>query len=224
MSRRAARARPGIRAASARTSRNRRGRRRPRRASRSACRCNGSTGRNLDFRGFAGTIASGSVAARRRDRRAAIRAKHARQDDHSSPAASSSSAEAGDAVTVTLADEIDIARGDMLAAPARPAAGRRPVRRASGLDVATTRCCPGRSYLMKIGTRTVPATVTELKHRIDVNTLSKLAAKTLELNEVGVCNLSRGAAARLRSLCREPRHRRLHPDRSLSPTRRSPPA
>jgi bifunctional enzyme CysN/CysC len=49
---------------------------------------------------------------------------------------------------------------------------------------------PGRSYLMKIGARTTPATVTELKHRIDVNTLEKLAGKTLSLNEVGDCNLA----------------------------------
>ena len=49
---------------------------------------------------------------------------------------------------------------------------------------------PGRSYLMKIGARTVPAPVTELKHRIDVNTFDKLAAKTLDLNEVGFCNLA----------------------------------
>jgi bifunctional enzyme CysN/CysC len=49
---------------------------------------------------------------------------------------------------------------------------------------------PGRSYLMKIGTRTVPAQVTELKHRIDVNTYDKLAAKSLELNEVGFCNVA----------------------------------
>ena len=49
---------------------------------------------------------------------------------------------------------------------------------------------PGRSYLMKIGARTVPAQVTDLKHRIDVNNYDKLAAKSLELNEVGFCNLA----------------------------------
>src|SRR6202041_2077357 len=49
---------------------------------------------------------------------------------------------------------------------------------------------PGRSYLMKIGAKTTPATITELRHRIDVNSLEKLAAKTLSLNEVGLCNLA----------------------------------
>jgi bifunctional enzyme CysN/CysC len=49
---------------------------------------------------------------------------------------------------------------------------------------------PGRSYLMKIGAKTVPATITELRHRVDVNTLEHLAGKTLSLNEVGFCNLA----------------------------------
>ncbi len=52
---------------------------------------------------------------------------------------------------------------------------------------------PGRSYLLKIGTRTVPATVTALKHRIDVDTLAHLADRTLPLNEIGFCNLSTSA-------------------------------
>jgi bifunctional enzyme CysN/CysC len=49
---------------------------------------------------------------------------------------------------------------------------------------------PGRSYLMKLGSKTAPAQITDLKHRIDVNTQEKLAAKTLALNEIGVCNLA----------------------------------
>ena len=67
---------------------------------------------------------------------------------------------------------------------------------------------PGRSYLLKIGARTTPASVTELKHRIDVNTLDKLAAKTLALNEVGLGQHRHDHAGRLRPLRREPRHRR----------------
>ena len=59
---------------------------------------------------------------------------------------------------------------------------------------------PGRSYLLKIGTRTVPATVTALKHRIDVDTLAHLADRTLGLNEIGFCNLSTAAAGGVRSL------------------------
>ena len=86
-------------------------------------------------------------------------------------------------MTITLADEIDIARGDMFAALRDRAAGRRSVRGSSGLDVERASCFPGRSYLMKINNSTLGATVTELKHQLDVNTLSKLAAKTLALNE-----------------------------------------
>ncbi len=89
---------------------------------------------NLDFRGFAGTIASGSVkpgdeiAVLPSGQTTRVKAHHRRRRR-------ARCREAGDAVTLTLADEIDIARGDMLAAVARAPAGRRPVRRASGLDV-----------------------------------------------------------------------------------------
>jgi bifunctional enzyme CysN/CysC len=92
---------------------------------------------------------------------------------------------AGQSVTVTLADEIDISRGDIIAAADAPP------------EVADQFECtlvwmsdepllPGRPYLLKIGARTVPATVSELKYRVDVNTLEHLAARTLELNGIGV--------------------------------------
>jgi bifunctional enzyme CysN/CysC len=71
---------------------------------------------------------------------------------------------------------------------------------------------PGRPYLLKIGTRTVSATVTEPKYKVNVNTLEHLAAKKLELNEIGVCNiaLDRRWPSTLHG---QPRDRRLHPDR-----------
>ena len=98
-------------------------------------------------------------------------------------------AQARDSVTVTLADDIDIARGDMLAALRdRPQVADQFV--AHLVWMSNEQLFPGRSYFMKINNSNVAATVTELKHQIDVNTLSKLAAKTLGLNEVGVCNLS----------------------------------
>ena len=74
---------------------------------------------------------------------------------------------------------------------------------------------PGRQYLLKSMTRIVPVQVTELKYRSDVDTLEHIAAKVLELNEIGFANLSTADADRLRSLRREPRDRRLHPDRPL---------
>jgi bifunctional enzyme CysN/CysC len=100
-------------------------------------------------------------------------------------------AAAGDAVTVTLAHEIDIARGDVLA----PAWERPQVAdqfAAHLVWMSPERLLPGRSYFIKINHATLAATVTDLKHRIDTDSLAKLAAKTLSLNEVGVCNISTG--------------------------------
>ena len=82
--------------------------------------------------------------------------------------------------------------------------------------MATSRCCPGRPYLLKLGTQTVTrARSPTLKYKVNVNTLEHLAAKTLELNEIGVCNLALDQPHRLRPLREQPRHRRLHPDRPL---------
>ena len=115
-------------------------------------------------------------------------------------------------MTLTLADEIDIARGDVLAHPeSRPEVADQFT--AHVIWMSADPMLPGRSYLMKIGARTTPASITELKHRVDVNNFDKLAAKRLALNEVGFCNLRHDHAGRLRRLCRQPRDRRLHPHR-----------
>src|SRR5439155_24648228 len=99
------------------------------------------------------------------------------------------SASASDTVTLTLADELDIARGDILCDPkSRPEVSDQFA--AHLIWMSDSKLLPGRSYLMKAGTRTIPVSVTELKHRLDVNTLGELAAKTLSLNEVGFCNLA----------------------------------
>ena len=90
---------------------------------------------------------------------------------------------------MTLADEIDIARGDVLALPrSRPEVADQFT--AHIIWMSAEPMLPGRSYFMKIGTRTTPASITDLKHRIDVNSQEKLAAKTLGLNEIGFCNLA----------------------------------
>jgi bifunctional enzyme CysN/CysC len=143
---------------------------------------------HLDFRGFAGTIAGGSI--RRGDD--IVAASSGRQSKVTRILAGGGDVEkasAGDAVTLTLADEIDIARGDVLAAPdRRPEVADQFA--AHLIWMSEQSLLPGRSYLMKIGAKTTPATVTELRHRVDVNTLDKHAAKTLSLNEVGFCNLA----------------------------------
>ncbi|SFK35016.1 sulfate adenylyltransferase subunit CysN [Methylocapsa palsarum] len=143
---------------------------------------------HLDFRGLAGTISGGSIkpgdeivvaGSGRASRIARIVTA-----DGDLPVAS-----AGEAVTLTLADELDVARGDLLCDPRnRPEVSDQFAAHLIWMSDETL--LPGRSYLMKSGARTVPVTITELKHRLDVNTLGELAARSLTLNEVGFCNLA----------------------------------
>jgi len=143
---------------------------------------------NLDFRGFSGTIASGTV-------RPGDRVTVAESGRETSVArivtydGDLAEAGAGQAVTLTLTDEVDIARGDLLAAPtARPEVADQFA--AHVLWMGDEALFPGRPYLMKIGARYVPVRVTALKHKVDVDTLEHLAGRSLALNEIGVCNLS----------------------------------
>ncbi len=143
---------------------------------------------DLDFRGFAGTIASGTIAPGARIRvqpsgKESTVARIVTMDGDLARAVS------GQSVTLTLTDEIDVSRGDVMSEAATPA------------EIADQFECtivwmheeallPGRPYLLKIGTRTVTATITSIKHQINVNTLEHIAAKKLELNAIGECNLS----------------------------------
>ena len=141
-----------------------------------------------NFRGYAGTLAAGEVKPG--DEvivlPSARRSRVSRVLDAEGDVAS---ATAGQAVTLTLADEIDISRGDVIAAAGDPPEVADQFA-AHLLWMSDAPLLPGRPYWLKIGARTVSATVTEIKHRIDVNTQEHLAAKLLELNEVGYCNLS----------------------------------
>ena len=138
---------------------------------------------NLDFRGFVGTVASGRVAAGETivvagSGRASTVARIVTADGDRAMA------EAGDAVTLTLADEVDVARGDVFAHP-----GARP-ELADGFAATLVWMADeplrfGRSYLLKLATRTVPATVSGLEYRLDVNSFARDKATTLRLNEVG---------------------------------------
>ncbi|GAE52232.1 hypothetical protein XPR_1872 [Xanthomonas arboricola pv. pruni MAFF 301420] len=99
------------------------------------------------------------------------------------------SARAGQAVTLTLREEIDISRGDIIAAvDDPPEVADQFAAHLLWMDDAAL--LPGRPYWLKIGTRTVTASISEIKHKVDVNTQERLAAKRLELNEVGYCNLA----------------------------------
>ena len=143
---------------------------------------------NSDFRGFAGTVVSGRIG--QGDEIAILPAGQvARIARIIGPDGDLATAQNGTSVTITLADDVDISRGDMLAALRdRPQVADQFS--AHVIWMADKPLMPGRSYFMKINGNSVAASVTELKHQIDVNTLAKLAAHTLALNEVGVCNLS----------------------------------
>ena len=144
-----------------------------------------------EFRGFSGTIASGEVA--QGDPVQVIGSSRAsRVKEIVTFDGTLSRASAGDAVTLTLEDEIDIARGDMLVPPDAPCEFADQFA-AHLVWMKDDPLVPGRSYWLKCGTRTVSASVTTLKHRIDVNTGAHEAARTLALNEIGYCNIATGA-------------------------------
>ena len=143
---------------------------------------------NQDFRGFAGTIAAG--VARPGDPVVVLpSARRSTIAQVLGPDGPLPRAEAGQAVTLTLADEIDVSRGDLIAAAGDPPAVADQFA-AHLLWMSDAPLLPGRPYWLKIGTRTVAASISEIKHRVDVNTQEHLAAKRLQLNEVGYCNLS----------------------------------
>jgi bifunctional enzyme CysN/CysC len=146
---------------------------------------------DASFRGFSGTIAAGSIAPGDAVLLAGS-GRSTRIREIASFDGALDRASAGDAVTLTLTDEIEIARGDVLADPRDPPEFVDQFA-AHVIWMSEHPLVPGRSYLLKIGTRTVPVTVTALKHRIDVETLAHLADKTLGLNEIGFCNLSTAA-------------------------------
>jgi bifunctional enzyme CysN/CysC len=147
---------------------------------------------DLDFRGFSGTIVGGrvkpgdTIAVAKSGKTTTVRRIVTMDGDLPE-------ATAGAAVTLTLVDEVDISRGDVLVAPtARPDVSDQFA--AHLLWMAEDALLPGRQYLMKLGTQSTPVQVTALKHKIDVNTLDQHAAKTLTLNEVGYCNFSTSQA------------------------------
>jgi len=143
---------------------------------------------NLDFRGFAGLIASGTIRAGD-----AVRIVPSGKTSAVKSivifAGEQDEAVAGQSVTLTLADEVDCSRGDVIAAAGDPP-------QASDQFSATLvwmdeeALKPGRGYWLKLGTQTVTATVQPPKYEIDVNSLEHLAAKTLELNAIGVAEFA----------------------------------
>jgi bifunctional enzyme CysN/CysC len=140
---------------------------------------------NLDFRGFAGTIASGiirrgdevvSLPSRRKSRVKSIVTFDGELEEAFAP----------QSVTLTLEDEIDTSRGDMLVRPGNvPKVDHRF--EASVVWMSEEPLVPGRQYLFKQTTKVVPGAVSTLHYRVDVNTLHRQPAATLGLNEIGRC-------------------------------------
>jgi bifunctional enzyme CysN/CysC len=143
---------------------------------------------NQDFRGFAGLIASGTV--RPGDGvRALPSGRQSRVTRIVTADGDLEDASAGQSVTITLEHEIDVSRGDVLVSPDSPPAVADQFN-ATIVWMHVDPMLQGRAYLMKIGTKTVTATITPLRYKINVNTLEHVAAQTLELNDIGVCELS----------------------------------
>jgi bifunctional enzyme CysN/CysC len=143
---------------------------------------------NLDFRGFAGQIASGTV--RPGDAvRIVPSGKTSTVRTITTFGGDLDEAVAGQSVTITLADEVDCSRGDLIAAAGDPPqASDQFCATFVWMDEAALK--PGRGYWLKIGTQTVTATVQPPKYEIDVNSLEHLAAKTLTLNAIGVAEFA----------------------------------
>ncbi|MCL8383983.1 sulfate adenylyltransferase subunit CysN [Xanthobacter aminoxidans] len=143
---------------------------------------------NLDFRGFAGLISSGTVKPGDAIRvlpsgKTSTVARIVTLDGDLAEAV------AGQSVTLCLADEIDCSRGDVIAA------AEAPVQAADQFEAVIVwmdeqPMLPGRPYWLKLGTQTVSATITEPKYQVNVNNMDHLAAKTLELNAIGSCNIA----------------------------------
>jgi bifunctional enzyme CysN/CysC len=143
---------------------------------------------DLDFRGFSGTVVGGSVRPGDRVRilPAGTESTVARVTTYDGDLPE---AIAGQSVTVTLDDEIDASRGDVIVAASEPP-GVADQFEAHIVWMAEQPMIPARSYLLKLGTRTYGATVSQPKYKVNVNTLEHVAARTLELNEIGVCNVN----------------------------------
>jgi bifunctional enzyme CysN/CysC len=144
-----------------------------------------------DFRGYAGTVASGTINAG--DPIAvASSGQTSNVKELLTYEGPQASAQAGEAITITLADEIDIARGDLLVAPtSRPEVSDQFA--AHIIWMSDQALMPGRSYLARVGTKITPIAVTAIKYKIDVNSREHLATHTLGLNEIAFCNLATGA-------------------------------
>jgi bifunctional enzyme CysN/CysC len=143
---------------------------------------------NLDFRGYSGVIVGGTVRTGDRIRvvPSGVESTVSRIVTYDGDL---EEAVAGESVTLCLADEVDVSRGDVIAAASDPPLVADQFE-THVVWMSEDEMLPGRRYLVKIGGTTLGATVEEPKYLVNVNTLEHMAAKTLELNQIGVCNLT----------------------------------
>ena len=143
---------------------------------------------NADFRGFAGNLVGGrlspgdAIAIFPSGRTTTVKRIVTYDGDLAE-------AVAGDAITIVLAEEVDVSRGDVIAAAdARPEVADQVS--AHVIWMGDEPMLPGRPYLIKCGTQTATASISLLKHKINIDNLDQIAGRQLELNEIGLCNLS----------------------------------
>ncbi|WP_440980746.1 sulfate adenylyltransferase subunit CysN [Shinella sumterensis] len=143
---------------------------------------------NQDFRGFAGTVASGEI--RKGDPICVASAEYSsRVQSIITYDGEQEAALAGQAITITLEDEVDISRGDVIACTSSPPTIADQFS-AAVIWLDDSPLLPGRSYLLKLGTRQVRATFTAIKCKVDPHSLQELASTTLSLNEIGMVNVA----------------------------------
>jgi bifunctional enzyme CysN/CysC len=143
---------------------------------------------NLDFRGFAGTIASGRVDVGQ-EVAVANSGKTSKVKRIVTSGGDLKFAVEGEAVTLVLEDEVDVSRGNLIVpTDSRPNVADQFSAHLVWFDESAL--MPGRSYLLRTETGQTTATITDLQHKIDVNSFAKEPAKSLELNEVGYCNIA----------------------------------
>jgi bifunctional enzyme CysN/CysC len=143
---------------------------------------------NLDFRGYSGVIVGGTVRTGDRIRvlPSGVESTISRIVTYDGDL---EEAVAGESVTLCLADEVDVSRGDVIAAATEPPLVADQFE-THVVWMSEDEMLPGRRYLVKIGGTTLGATIEQPKFLVNVNTLEHMAAKTLELNQIGVCNLT----------------------------------
>ncbi|MGY3473781.1 sulfate adenylyltransferase subunit CysN [Bradyrhizobium ottawaense] len=143
---------------------------------------------NPDFRGYAGSVASGRISAGD-EIIVAASGRTSRVKRIVTHDGDLVGAEAGDAVTITLEDEIDIGRGDILSRPDdRPKVADQFAAYVIWMDKEPL--APGRNYVLRIGSQTIAGSIAAIRHLIDVNTCEHLAAGTLSLNEIAFCDVA----------------------------------